>query len=196
LENNECIRELTVAEEARVRLVIDKSYRNHLPEFEIGLQTGMRQSEQFDLTTWERVNLDTAEIRLPETKPGGSRVVHLNQRALAVMRMLHASSIGTGRVFLLNKDPRWFEQACVDAGFDRHAPRKERVTWHALRHTFISRMVRAGVDLRTVMELAGHKTIQMTMRYAHLTPGGAKVAIERLSSAITTSQRHPSVSGI
>ncbi|WP_084080804.1 tyrosine-type recombinase/integrase [Edaphobacter aggregans] len=44
------------------------------------------------------------------------------------------------------------------------------MTWHLLRHTFISRLVMAGVDLRTVQELAGHKDIKMTIRYAHLAP--------------------------
>ena len=149
----------------------------------------MRLSEQFELTTWERVNLATGEITLPETKAGGGRVVHLNARALAAIRKLHASSLGTGRVFLLNKKPRWFEQALEDAGFDRLAPRKERATWHSLRHTFISRLVRAGVDLRAVMEAAGHQTIQMTLRYAHLAPGQVKTAVERLcetASATTT----------
>src|SRR6185312_9128704 len=43
-------------------------------------------------------------------------------------------------------------------------------TWHANRHTFISRLIMAGVPLRTVQELAGHKTITMTCRYAHLAP--------------------------
>jgi hypothetical protein len=28
----------------------------------------------------------------------------------------------------------------------------------------------AGVDIRTVQELTGHKTIQVTLRYAHLAP--------------------------
>jgi len=32
------------------------------------------------------------------------------------------------------------------------------------------RLVMAGIDIRTVAELMGHKTIQMTMRYAHLAP--------------------------
>ena len=38
----------------------------------------------------------------------------------------------------------------------------------------------AGVDLRTLAELMGHQTIQMTMRYAHLAPSHTLAAVERL----------------
>lgn len=38
-----------------------------------------------------------------------------------------------------------------------------------------------GVDLRTVAELMGHETIQMTMRYAHLAPAHNLAAVEQLS---------------
>lgn len=38
----------------------------------------------------------------------------------------------------------------------------------------------AGVDLRTVQELMGHKTIQMTLRYAHLAPKHQLAAVNRL----------------
>jgi site-specific recombinase XerD len=55
-----------------------------------------------------------------------------------------------------------------------------KFTWHCLRHTFISRLVMKGVDLRTVQELAGHKTIAMTVRYAHLAPEHNQAAIEKL----------------
>jgi site-specific recombinase XerD len=54
-------------------------------------------------------------------------------------------------------------------------------TWYCLRHTFASRLVMAGVDLRTVAELMGLKTIQMTMRYAHLAPAHKLAAVERLT---------------
>ena len=42
------------------------------------------------------------------------------------------------------------------------------------------RLVMAGVDLRTVQELARHKDIKMTMRYAHLAPAHKIAAVDRL----------------
>jgi site-specific recombinase XerD len=44
-------------------------------------------------------------------------------------------------------------------------------TWHCLRHTFASRLAMKDVDMRTVQELMGHKTLAMTLCYAHPSPG-------------------------
>jgi site-specific recombinase XerD len=51
-----------------------------------------------------------------------------------------------------------------------------------LRHTFTSWLVMAGVDIRTVAQLTGHRTIQMTMRYAHLAPDHDQSAVYRWAS--------------
>ena len=52
--------------------------------------------------------------------------------------------------------------------------------WHDLRQTFASRLVMAGVDLRTVAQLLGHRTPQMVMRYSHLSQAHELAAVERL----------------
>jgi site-specific recombinase XerD len=61
----------------------------------------------------------------------------------------------------------------------------EAIDWsvnhdRTLRHTFASRLVMAGVDLKTVQDLMGHKTNAMTARYAHLSPEHKLSAFEKL----------------
>jgi site-specific recombinase XerD len=51
---------------------------------------------------------------------------------------------------------------------------ERRIKWHETRHSFASQLVIAGTPLRQVQEWLGHSTIQMTMRYAHLAPGGGR----------------------
>jgi site-specific recombinase XerD len=78
----------------------------------------------------------------------------------------------------LNNPRKWFELALNEAEI-------KNFRWHDLRHTFISRLVMKDVNLRMVQELAGHKRISMTTRYAHL----RRSTIKQLSRGSILPQR-------
>ena len=186
------VRFLSYEEEAKLRKAIAATLPGRIKDegesafaqLDVALHTGMRKSEQFT-ATWEQVDLERGFIYLSMTKNGTDRFVTLNSAAVAVLRRLQERHKELGGLPLtstlfhskrdgLIKNPRkWFATALEQAKI-------EGVTWHTLRHTFASRLVMARVDLKTVQELMGHKTIAMTARYAHLAPTHKSQALETL----------------
>ena len=57
-----------------------------------------------------------------------------------------------------------------------------------LRYTFASHLVMAGVDLTSVKELLGHKSLSMTMRYSHISPSHKRKAINKLDEVLKNTQ--------
>jgi integrase len=170
-----------IDEESRLRTVILKHYAEHMPEFEIALHTGMRPSEQYGLD-WAKVDLTRNLVSLPKTKTGKPRHIPLNAVAVAAFKVLQQRSLNRqGSVFVniqgqpLRAYKHWFDRAVEEAGV-------RDFTWYCLRHTFASRLAMAEVGLLTIAELMGHRTIQMTKRYAHLAPAHNQAAVDRLLS--------------
>ena len=75
---------------------------------------------------------------------------------------------------------REFSELCGNAGVINDSGR--RATFHQLRHTFATRAVHAGVDVRTLADLMGHARADMTLNvYAASGEDAKAAAIERLS---------------
>ncbi len=185
------VRFLSYEEEAKLRKAIAATLPGRIKDegesafaqLDVALHTGMRKSEQF-IATWDQVDLEHGFIYLSMTKNGSDRFVTLNSAVVEVLRGLQErhkelrlppdSTLFHSKRDGLIKNPRkWFATALEQAEI-------RGVTWHTLRHTFASRLVMAGVDLKTVQELMGHKTIAMTARYAHLAPTHKLQALETL----------------
>jgi integrase len=174
-ENNGRIRFLTDDEEKRLRKAIAKEFPEHLPELTISLGTGMRLSEQYSLT-WEQIDFARKEINLEQTKNGSARTIPMNsdvRQALEILHEMDKPALSDSRVFLLHSPRYWFATAMADAKIVRYR-------WHDNRHTFCSRLAMRGENMKVIQQLAGHKTIQMSARYAHLGEKNLRTAIEGL----------------
>jgi integrase len=92
-----------------------------------------------------------------------------------------------------------FWTAVAEAGLERievdsaGKEKKIRFRFHDLRHTFGSRLGMAGTDTKTIMEIMGHKTHKMAMRYQHPAPDHKLAAVRFLDTPpkVTTGQIIP-----
>ncbi|MGH7838396.1 MAG: tyrosine-type recombinase/integrase, partial [Candidatus Binataceae bacterium] len=141
LEDNARIRFLSDDEEKALRNAIEARCPEHLPELELALHTGMRLSEQYGLT-WADVSFARRVLTIQRSKNGSARHVPLNQSAIRALEAMRERTAGMGFVCGAPGPRQWFEPVLKDA-------RISDFSWHCLRHTFASRLVMAGVDIRT-----------------------------------------------
>jgi integrase len=157
---------------------LEEKYPHRLVELSLAIHTGLRQGEQYSLT-WDNVDLERRILTVAKSKNGERRHIPLNDAALASLMTARQYSNDGPAVFWnrygerLHTPRQWFEEALKNAKISNFR-------WHDLRHTFASRLVMAGVDLSTVQQLMGHKTIGMTVRYAHLAPEHQLGAVQKL----------------
>src|SRR5262245_12879434 len=174
-------------EEGALREVLPLELR---PPFTLSLHTGLRWSEQRALR-WQDVDVLSGQITVGRSKNGTSRQVPMNAVVRSMLFDLSAQRKrpddpdepifdGAYRTVarLFSHAVRQAQTALRTTGKD--ASRLEGYTWHSNRHSFASRLVMAGVDLRTVQELGGWKTLGMVLRYSHLAPSHLQAAVERL----------------
>ena len=158
--------------------------------FTVSVHTGLRWSEQMGLQ-WADVDFLTGIVTIRQSKSGHSRQVPMN----SLVRSVIMDQAARRRLPLEPSEPvfncsytqadKFFPKAVVraqaalrQAGQD--VGRLEGYTWHCNRHTFASRLVMAGVDLRTIQQLGGWRTLTMVQRYSHLAPTHLRAAVERL----------------
>ncbi len=138
------------------------------------LTTGMRRGEILNLT-WEDVDFGTGFLTIGNTtKNSEMRQIPMSERLTRTLKNVKRIS---GYVFCKEDGTSY---GSIAKAF-RMAVKRSGIKYcrfHDLRHTFATRLVMAGVDLVTVKELLGHKSIKMTMRYAHPSTAHKRWAVE------------------
>ena len=172
----------------RMRFFTDQELRNLHKHMEtdnwkvvaFAVETGLRREEQFNLR-WNCILFDAKTLTIPLPKGGKTRHVPLTENALDILRSL-SSFLKSPYVFAGLKEPlrpmdsraflrRAFEPVLRKAGI-------QDASWHTLRHTTASRLAMAGVPIRTIQEILGHRDVQTTLKYTHLAPGHLKKAVQ------------------
>ena len=174
---------LTFEEADRLIVGAEKEWRAMVT---IALRTGLRHGELIGLR-WIDVDLGSGRLVVRQAvsegvidtpKNGRTREVPLCKQALDALRdrprngqYVFCASDGS---LLTHAQTRWpLKRALKNAGL-RH------IGWHSLRHSFASHLVMRGAPIKSVQELLGHCSIEMTMRYAHLSPDVRRDAVKLL----------------
>jgi integrase len=143
------------------------------------IDSGLRLGEALRLE-WK--DTEGGWLRVWEAKNGKSRSVPQTTRVKAMLETRRLKVSKDEPVFS-DLDKWSAEYAWRSARTAMNLLDDDQFVLHALRHTFCSRLVQRGVIIQTVKELAGHKAIQMTLRYAHLAPANLVDAMKVLDSA-------------
>ena len=166
------------------------------PVFMVTMETGLRRGEVLALRwrdiDWSnrlvnvRHTLYKGELQTPKSR-GSRRSIPMTDQVHTILAELRRqpAALGAEHVFVSESgtplDPGNLRRA-LTATLKRANMRKIR--YHDLRHTFASHLAMAGVPIRTIQELMGHETLDMTLKYAHLTEGHQREAMDKLQQQL------------
>jgi len=177
---------LSFEESKRALASIDPEFRHALL---LGLHAGLRIGEIIGLR-WQDIDWSSNNLTVQQTiwknqigTPKGGRTRSISMTAKLSQALKDARHL-RGEYVLCTAEGGHFQpgslkwplkRALLKAGVTR--PPGQSITWHTLRHTYASHLTMKGASLKVVQELLGHSTIEMTMRYAHLSPESKQQAV-------------------
>jgi integrase len=155
--------------------------------------TGLRLGElrDLELDCVHQIDGHGAWLKVPLGKLGTERMVPLDDETLVVLdriaaqrtpgRALPHPRTGRPTEFLLVHQGRRVSAQALREQLARtaHAANLDKITPHALRHTYATALVNAGVSLQALMQLLGHVSAAMSLRYGRLFDTTVRAEYER-----------------
>ena len=162
--------------------------KNNCPEriqqiVETALMTGMRRGEILNLKK-EDVNLRQNIIVIKNSKSGKLREIPI----CSALRKIIVECLNSSKNEYVFCSKLGLPYKNFSTGFKRIIKNSgiKDFSFHDLRHTAASYLVMAGIDIVTVKDILGHSSINMTLRYTHLSPVHKREAMEVLGSQMDT----------
>jgi integrase len=172
VEPRKAITVLTDDEAILLMKAAQEDFDDLLPLFvSFGLNTPMRHGEILSVR-FEHIDFDSRRIFIPQAKAGEREQVITPSLAATLLKRQVQVGKKEGWAFPANGAARTGPRRCMWKQFKRTVERAglspTRITPHVMRHTAITNLVRAGVDLPTIQKISGHKTLAMVLRYTHI----------------------------
>lgn len=146
----------------------------------LAMTTAMRWRNLANLRI-EECNFAAGLIQLEKTKSGHALNVPMSSQCRTLLLdWIEKKKIKKGWLFanpVTSKPYRQLRRSMATLLKDAEI---EEFTFHCFRHDAISQMVDAGVNLPAIAEIAGHRNIQTTMKYAHAKDDTKRQAVELL----------------
>jgi site-specific recombinase XerD len=132
---------------------------------------GLRLSEVIRLRV-EDIDSGRKLIRIRHGKGGKDRYVPLSEVLLEVLRGYWRIARAEDWLFPGKKPGHYLSGRTVQRALARAvkaAGIRKRVSTHTMRHSFATHLLEAGTDIRTIQKLLGHKRLETTAIYTHVT---------------------------
>jgi len=159
-----------------------KTAAKHLyPIVFTALNTGMRLGEILNLK-WRDIDFMNGFIHIEKAKGEKRRDMPLTTELTQVLKC--GIKVENSEYVFCHENGAPFSNINRSWKTAKRRAGIKHFRFHDLRHTFASYLVMGGVDLYTVSELLGHSSVEVTKRYAHLSPKYKKRAVEALSKIL------------
>jgi integrase len=169
--NNQIVRYLNADEYQRLLTAAEKIRWYLRPVIEIAANTGLRRGNILE-RRWDECDRKSGVIRKAKTKNNEAVAIPMNA-AVDALDQLEKRKNGSPYVFPHMQGEQEGEAIKDVKNSFRTALKKakiEKFRFHALRHCCASWLMMNGADLNDARQILGHKSIAMTLRYAHLSP--------------------------